>query len=274
MEFLAPGTPEQVWQAMATGPGNAAWFTRATIDERTGGAIRFEFGPDASSSGTVTVWEPPYRFAYVEDEWSPGAPPIATEITITSRSGGQCVVRMVHSLYATSDDWDDQMESFEGGWPGFFAVLRLYLSHFAGQRGASFSAMTKVEDDHLAVWKRLTAELDLGGADVGEARVTPTSPEPLSGVIERVQQDGSLRTILLRTMTPSPGVMLLGTYGAAGTISASLSRFVYGDDAEQLAAASAPAWRDWLAAFAARRDCELPVVAGRRRRVNARDRNR
>ena len=30
MEFVVPGTPEQVWQAVATGPGNTAWFTRAT----------------------------------------------------------------------------------------------------------------------------------------------------------------------------------------------------------------------------------------------------
>jgi uncharacterized protein YndB with AHSA1/START domain len=37
MEFVTPGTPEQVWEAMATGPGNAAWFTKATIEERAGG---------------------------------------------------------------------------------------------------------------------------------------------------------------------------------------------------------------------------------------------
>jgi uncharacterized protein YndB with AHSA1/START domain len=254
MEFLAPGTPEKVWQAMATGPGNEAWFTRATIDERVGGAVRFEFGADGTSAGRVTVWEPPHCFGYLEDEWSPGAPPIATEITITSRSGGQSVVRMVHSLYATSDDWDDQMESFEGGWPNFFAVLRLYLSYFTGQRGASFPATASVEDDHLAVWKRLTATLGLVAAEVGEVRATPTTPEPLSGVIERVQQDGTMRTILMRTTTPSPGVALIGTYGASGRIRVSLIRFIYGDNAEQVAAASAPAWRDWMAVFAARRD--------------------
>jgi len=43
---------------------------------------------------------------------------------------------MVHSLFASTDDWDDQMEGFEDGWPSFFEVLRLYLSHFAGMEAA------------------------------------------------------------------------------------------------------------------------------------------
>lgn len=51
MEFVAPGSVEEVWEAMATGPGNATWFTRATIEERVGGALKFEFGGDMSSSG-------------------------------------------------------------------------------------------------------------------------------------------------------------------------------------------------------------------------------
>ena len=139
MEFVAPGTPEQLWQAMATGPGNTAWFTKATVDERVGGEIQFDFGTRGTQSGEVTAWEPPHRFAYVERHWSEGAPPVATEITITARSGDTCVVRMVHSLFTSSDEWDDQIEGFEKGWPAFFAVLRLYLTHFPGQRAASFA---------------------------------------------------------------------------------------------------------------------------------------
>jgi len=38
------------------------------------------------SAGEVTVWEPPFRFGYVERDWAPGASPLATEVAITSRS--------------------------------------------------------------------------------------------------------------------------------------------------------------------------------------------
>lgn len=247
MEFITPGTPEQVWQAMATGPGNTAWFTKTTIEERVGGIVRFDFGPDATSTGEVTVWEPPHRFGYVERDWSEAAPPVATEITIHSRSGDRCVVRMVHSLFSSSDDWDDQMEGFESGWPSFFAVLRTYLSRFTGMPAASFLALVKIEGEQLAIWKRLTEALHLAGADAGEHRATAPRPEPLSGVIEQIQQDGKQRVIMMRLEAPLPGVALFGTYGASGRVNASLGMFLYGERAEQVAAASSDTWRIWLA---------------------------
>lgn len=247
LEFLAPGTPEQVWQAMATGPGNAAWFTKATIEEKVGGVLRFEFGPGMSSSGEVTAWEPPFRFGYVEKDWSEGAPPVATEITITSRAGGQCVVRMVHSLFTSSDDWDDQMESFESGWPGFFGVLRIYLANFAGKTGASFQVMAMgIAGDDLAVWSRLTRELGLAGANAGEPRQTASGPQNLSGVVERIQQDDKMRLITLRLEAPASGVAMLGTYRGSAGVNASMSIFFYGDDAAETAAASERLWRHWF----------------------------
>lgn len=245
MELIAPGTPEQVWQAMATGPGNTAWFTRTAIDERVGGTIHFDFGPNGQSKGEVTVWEAPLRFGYVERDWAEGAPPVATEITITARSGDRCVVRMVHSLFASTDDWDGQMEGFEGGWPGFFQVLRVYLAHFAGMKAASFLVMTSVEAPHLDAWKRLTEGLGLVGANVGEEGPPQTS-EKLSGLVEHVEQDDRQRYIVLRLSRPAAGIALIGTYDLGNATNASMAFYLYGDDAEQRAAASEPGWRDWL----------------------------
>ena len=245
MEFVTPGTPEQVWQAMATGPGNTAWFTKATIDERVGGEVRFDFGADGSSIGEVTAWEPPKRIEYVERDWSPGAPPVATEITITSRAGDKCVVRMVHALFSSSDDWDDQLESFESGWPSFFEVLRIYMTHFAGRKATSFLAQVKIDGDHLSVWKRLTSAIGLAGVDA-EQRWTTAHPQQLSGIIERTQQSLQMRLAIVRLEAPAPGVAMIGTYGGADKISASVILYFYGDDRESAGAAGESRWREWL----------------------------
>lgn len=259
MELLVPGTPEQVWAAMATGPGNAAWFFRGDIEPRVCGAFSLDFGQGAATSGEVTAWEPPHRFGYVERDWEPGAPPVATEITIVGRSGDTCVVRMVHSLFASSDDWDDQLEGFEQGWPGFFAVLSVYLGHFAGADAASFMAMTPAREDTLAAWLRLGDALGLAGANAGERRSASSGPEPWSGIVERVHQDSRVRWVLLRLDAPSPGIALVGTLGPSERMgemerqvgkgadsTVSLNRYYYGEDAAALAAESEPRWRRWL----------------------------
>jgi uncharacterized protein YndB with AHSA1/START domain len=246
MEFIAPGTPEQVWRAMATGPGNTAWFTKTAIEERVGGEIRFEFAAMGTSKGEITAWQPPLRFDYVERDWSPGAPPVATEITITARAGGQCVVRMVHSLFTSSDDWDNQMEGFEGGWPSFFDVLRVYLTHFAGQKAAQSQVMVPAQGDALTVWRRLTQALGLEGVNAGERRTTPNEPESLSGIVERVQQDGKGRLIMLRLDKPTTGVALISTFSWGQTVNVGVTLYYYGGAAEKLAAESEANWRTWL----------------------------
>ena len=38
-EVEVPGTPEQVWQAIATAQGMSAWFLPTQIEEREGGAL-------------------------------------------------------------------------------------------------------------------------------------------------------------------------------------------------------------------------------------------
>ena len=245
MEFLVPGTPEQVWQAMATGPGNAAWFTRAEIEEKIGGQLIFHFMPGVTSGGTITGWEPPHRFSYVELGWAENAPPIATEISIVARSGNQCLVRMVHSLFSATTDWDDQMEGFESGWPGFIEVLRLYLARHAGAQAASFQLAAEAKDDALVVWRKLLDGLGHETADVGE-NWTVEAGETLFGEVVGVRQDGQQRYVLLRIDGDVPGVGLFGIYGAGGPIRLSVCRFFYGPEAEKTAAATEPQWQAWL----------------------------
>lgn len=245
MEFLVPGTPEQVWHAMATGPGNAAWFIRAEIEEKIGGTLAFHFAPDVTSGGTVTQWEPPHRFGYVEVGWAENAPPVATEITIIARSGNQCLVRMVHSLFSTTDDWDDQMEGFESGWSGFIEVLRLYLSHHAGQTAASFQIGAEAQGEALATWQKLLRGIGQGSADVGQDWSVKAG-ETFSGHVTRVRQDEKQRYVLMRIDGDAPGALLFGIYRSGETIRLSLCRFFYGPKAGETAATVEPQWQAWL----------------------------
>lgn len=247
VEAIVPGTPEQVWDAIATGSGYTSWFTPTTIEERVGGEIRFDLGEHGESKGEVTEWAPPGRFGYVERNWAEGAPPLATEITVTARSGDRCVIRMVHSLFASSEDWDDQMEGFENGWRGFLIVLRLYLAHYPGMKSAIASASNRVDASPLDVWKRFTGALGLNAADVGEERAIPDPPENTSAIVEHIEQNEKQRFVVLRLTQPAPAIVLGSTYGAGETTTLTVSIYHYGDDAVQRAQASTLKWRKWLA---------------------------
>lgn len=163
VEIEVPGTPAQVWQAIATGPGVSSWFVPTQIEEREGGAVTASFGPEMDSAATITTWDPPRRFVAESADLGADAPPIATEWIVEARASGVCVVRVVHSLFASSDDWDNQLESFEGGWPLFFRILRLYLTHFSGQLCTAFRVMGMAPEPAAPAWEALTAPLGLSG---------------------------------------------------------------------------------------------------------------
>src|SRR5690606_30215977 len=128
LEFELPGTPEQVWQAIATGPGISAWFVPSEVEEKPQGKIMFHLGPGMDSSAQITNWQPPRLLSYEEAGWMDGAPTLATEFHVEASAGGTCRVRLVHSLPTDASDWDEELGGMEKGWPPFFEVLRLYLS--------------------------------------------------------------------------------------------------------------------------------------------------
>jgi uncharacterized protein YndB with AHSA1/START domain len=141
-EVEVPGTPEEVWQTIATGPGISSWFVPSTIEERVDGIATSNFGPGMESVATIKTWEPPHRFVA---EMLDGPRAVATEWIVEARSGGTCVVRVVHSWFASNDDWDNQFEGHTHGWRAFFRILRLYLTYFRGQPCSAFQLFSRAD---------------------------------------------------------------------------------------------------------------------------------
>ena len=73
--IVAEGTPEEVWQAIATGPGISSWYVPHTVEEREGGAATASFGPgpEMTVPGRVAAWEPPRRIVFDGGEGVGGA---------------------------------------------------------------------------------------------------------------------------------------------------------------------------------------------------------
>jgi len=245
VEVEVPGTPEEVWQAIATGPGISSWFVPVEFEERDGKpvTVKLNFGPGMDSSSAVTTWDPPRRFGAEAPGWAPGSPVIADEWTVDPRGEDKCVVRVMHSLVADKDDWDKQLEGTEAGWPGFFRILKMYLTHFRGQRSASMQYMAPAAGTEAEAWETLTETLGLKGLSAGQHFTAPSGVPALSGVVEHVTQ--SPFNALLRLEKPGPGAAALSAVNFGG-IMVTLNFYLYGDHSTDTVARETPLWQAWI----------------------------
>jgi uncharacterized protein YndB with AHSA1/START domain len=244
VEFEVPGTPEEVWQAIATGPGISSWFVPTEFEERDGKpvAVKLSFGPGMEISSEVTAWNPPRMYATTAG--LPGSPPIANEWSVEARAGGVCVVRIVQSLFASTDDWDNQLESAKSGLASFLGILRIYLTHFRGQRSAMMKWMAPAAGTEAEAWESLTAALGLKDMSVGQRGTLPAGVPAFSGVVEYATQNPY--DALLRLDKPGPGVAALGAVNFGGPSMVALNFYFYGDQAARTVAHETPLWEAWF----------------------------
>lgn len=246
VEVEVPGTPEQVWQAIATGPGISSWFIPTQVDERVGGSVVSNFGPGMESVATVTEWNPPVRFVAESEDLGPKAPKVATEWIVEARSGGTCVVRVVNSLFTDSDAWDNTLEGWEGGWPGFFGLLKMYLTHWPGQKCSAFRLMGMAPAPEAKAWKTLTDALGISGAPLA-GRVDAKADAPaIRGVIEKVGVETHPNIFVVRMDEPAPGIVSMFAMTMGGAVMVLMDVFMYGDEAAAVAAREEPVWRSWM----------------------------
>jgi uncharacterized protein YndB with AHSA1/START domain len=240
-EVEVPGTPEEVWEAIATGPGISSWFVPTQVDGRVGGSVTANFGPGMDSVSRITEWAPPRRFAADSDDMGPGAPTVATEWIVEARGGGSCTVRVVHRWFAESDDWDEQFAGIENGWPAFFRILQRHLTHFRGQAANAVQVMAVAPEPKEAAWAALTNALGITRATVGQRVETAPGAPRLAGVVEWAGQPAWPEDLLIRLEEPAPGFAHLVPHAMGGQIYLTIRLNLYGD-----ADGVESTWQAWL----------------------------
>ena len=114
-EVEVPGTPEEVWEAIATGPGITSWFVPSQVDGRVGGHPGR--APLASTPKSelppAHPGEPPPRAPYQPTQVGRhhGAPGGSHRVVVrcVARRDGPRVVREVASLVRRSEEADKRL---------------------------------------------------------------------------------------------------------------------------------------------------------------------
>lgn len=246
LEIDVPGTPEEVWQAIATGPGITSWYVPHTVDEREGGTAtaRFGPGPDMEVPGRVAAWEPHHRIVF---DGGDGVGGLAFEWLVEARDGGTCIVRLVNSGFGNGDEWDDQYDAMTEGWKMFLSNLRLHLTHFAGQAASTSMPGATWPGPADAAWAKLGGELGIPTETRAGDRldVSLADGPALGGTVADVTP--SRITLLLDD--PAPGTALIAAESMGDVTQVSVWSYLYGAEARGIIDRDEPQWQSWLDAF-------------------------
>ena len=221
-------TVDEVWQAIATGPGIDSWFMGR--NEVANGMVRTVFGgpwPEAP----ITVSDPGKRFAYGAEP-APDGRFVAFDFLIEGRAGGSTSLRLVTSGFLPGDDWAEEFEAMTKGGAMYFRTLIEYLNHFAGRTATPVTAFGPPVDDWDRAWARLGEELGLDRAAREGDRVTV---DGASGTVYFANEP----TVGIRT----PDAIYRFVKGFRGPIIAMHNLFAPGTDGAE----AEQTWQGWLA---------------------------
>lgn len=245
LEVEVEGSPEEVWAAIATGPGISSWYVPHTVEEREGGAMTASFGPgpEMQVAGRVAAWDPPNRILFDGGE---GVEGMAFEWLIEAQGGGTCIVRLINTGFGTGAEWDAQYDGMAEGWRMFLFNLGQHLEHFGGDTATAMLASAAWDATQDAAWLKLKEALGVPPVPAVGDRVEAAGTLPLAGIVV----DSHPHRIALLLMEPAAGTGFLAVEGRGDQVEVSVWLYLYGPDASAVAERDDPRWRKWLAEIA------------------------
>jgi hypothetical protein len=170
-----PVTPDEIWQAVATGSGHQAWLFPS------GGDTPSAVG-DTIMGHRVEAFDPPHHFrAHLEGE---NGYFNTLEYLIEGRDGGTTVLRYMHSGVFV-EDWENQYDAADQHTDFYLHTLGQYLEHFAGREAIYIGVEGPAASSAREAFDALQRQLGIDQAAEGQA-VTAEIPgiEPIAGVID------------------------------------------------------------------------------------------
>lgn len=253
LELSVPvhGTVDEVWRAIATGPGMTSWYVPSTVEEREGGATtsRFGEGDEMVVPGRVVVWDPPRRVQFDGGEEATAAGGMTFDWTVEDGPGDLHTVRLVNAGFPDTPEGQAQKAMMEGGWGLFLQNLQLHLEHFRGEDGVSMLPMGTGPGPRADVWQRVTAGLGITATPTVGDRIVVSGDgvPPLAGQV--VSADWWRITLLLDQ--PARGTAFIAVEGDDSFVMTSVWAYLYGSDAAAIVERDAAHWATVLGAIAA-----------------------
>lgn len=81
---------------------------------------------------------------------------------------GKTTLRLVHSGFLTSSDWDNEYEGTRQGWPIMLAILRYSFQHYPSVRGQQEWLYRTAAMPVAELWTRFTEGVRVGAVEVSK----------------------------------------------------------------------------------------------------------
>ncbi len=123
--------PEAVWTCLTEASELYRWFAPdVRITPGSGGSIWVRWTADAEGTARITAWQPDEYY----QEWSEHRPDATLRIEWrleADRDG--TLVRVTHSGFGLSAEWNEEYDLANGGWSYFLQHLKCYLERHRGE---------------------------------------------------------------------------------------------------------------------------------------------